>query len=263
MQASQVPAFFSIPWANGAGAGYVRDIPTPSQIGSEPGAASLTDGFPPLNFLDPTTAGGVPPKGQDFNGILRWITQWIRWQQAGGFPGYDAGVSTAIGGYPAGAVLVSADGTHFWKSTVDNNTSDPDTGGANWTVVQQGSIPFADITGVPNFLLTSDFASTLAAAFTSGQSLGTSGYQKLPGGLIVQWGTYLAATTDTAYTVSLPIAFPTAHLRSFATVDTSGTVAGAWSAYATPGSLSTVLLTADVQSDSASNVPLAFLCIGK
>jgi hypothetical protein len=262
MQASQVPQFFTIPWANGAGAGYVRNIPTPSQIGSEPGAASLTDGFPPLNFLDPQSAGGVPPKGQDFNGILRWITQWIRWQQAGGSPSYDAGISAAIGGYPAGAVLVSADGTHFWKSTVDNNTSDPDTGGANWAVVQQGTYPFANITGVPNFLLTSAFASTLAAAFTSVQSLGPSGHLMLPGGFIVQWGSFTAGVNDTPYTVSLPVAFPNNHFRAFGSVDWSGAVAGSWSAYATPGSLSTVILTGDVDSGSASNIPLAYLCFG-
>lgn len=44
------------------------------------------------------------------------------------------------------------------------------------------------------------------------QSLLTNGYQKLPGGLIMQWGqANLAAGTNT--TVTLPIAYPTAHLH--------------------------------------------------
>lgn len=45
----------------------------------------------------------------------------------------------------------------------------------------------------------------LSAAFQGGnQTLSTSGYQKLPGGLIIQWGTYLAGATS----VSFPITFP-------------------------------------------------------
>lgn len=42
----------------------------------------------------------------------------------------------------------------------------------------------------------------------SNQSLTTSGYQKLPGGLIIQWGRTLDAGTSTS--VTFPIAFPTA-----------------------------------------------------
>ncbi|MCY1187451.1 hypothetical protein D9M73_284320 [compost metagenome] len=46
-----------------------------------------------------------------------------------------------------------------------------------------------------------------------GATLGTSGWQKLPSGLILQWGQTPVATADDV-TTSLPIAFPTA----FATV---------------------------------------------
>lgn len=42
----------------------------------------------------------------------------------------------------------------------------------------------------------------------SNQSLASSGYQKLHGGLIIQWGSYTTGTT----TVTLPIAYPTAHV---------------------------------------------------
>lgn len=42
------------------------------------------------------------------------------------------------------------------------------------------------------------------------QSLSASGYQKLPGGLIVQWGT--ATSSATSGTVSFPITFPNAVL---------------------------------------------------
>lgn len=42
-------------------------------------------------------------------------------------------------------------------------------------------------------------------------SIGTSGYQKLPSGLIIQWGSVsITAGANTAQSVTLPIAFPTA-----------------------------------------------------
>jgi hypothetical protein len=132
MQDSQLPAKFPIPFANSAGSPYIRTIPQASQISIQNGAASLTDGFPPNTFLVPS-AGGVGPFGQDFNGLLKQITQWNQWQQAGGPVGYDATFQSAIGGYPNGAVIASATFGNWWLSTVDNNMSDPDTGGANWT----------------------------------------------------------------------------------------------------------------------------------
>jgi len=131
MTAASIPTKFSIPWGNSAGGGYIRAIPTPSQIGVQNGAASLTDGFPPLTFV-PVGSGGVPPFGQDFNGILKQITAWSRWQGAGGLPVYDGTFSGAIGGYPQGAVLAGASPGVVWLNLVDNNTSNPDSAGANW-----------------------------------------------------------------------------------------------------------------------------------
>jgi hypothetical protein len=80
------------------------------------GAASLTDGFPPLTFLA-VTAGGVPPFGQDMNGLLNQITAGVRWEQVGGQPVYNATFANAIGGYPNGAVLQRADGSGFRRNT--------------------------------------------------------------------------------------------------------------------------------------------------
>lgn len=134
MLASAIPTKFTLAWGANAGGPYIRAVPAASQIGIQNGAASLNDGFPPLCF-SPVAAGGVPPFGQDFNGIYNQITAWLQWVQAGGgVPFYDAAFSAAIGGYPDGAMLQGTSGPgNFWISTVDNNTSDPDTGGANWT----------------------------------------------------------------------------------------------------------------------------------
>lgn len=130
MLAASIPTKFPIPWGANATAPDIRAIPVPSQQGIQTGAASLTDGFPPACF-NPTS--GVGPFGQDFNGILNEITLWNQWAQAGAPVSWDSAFSAQIGGYPAGAVLqaLNIPGS-YWVSLVDNNTSNPDTGGANW-----------------------------------------------------------------------------------------------------------------------------------
>lgn len=125
MQASQIPAKFTAVWGNAAGNGYIRTIPASSQINVTPGAASLADGFPPLCFT-PVGSGGIPPAGQDFNGILNQITAWSRWQAAGALPQFDLAFAQAIGGYPMGAVLASSTSGKIWLCTADNNQSNPD-----------------------------------------------------------------------------------------------------------------------------------------
>lgn len=129
MQSSDVPARFTLPFASSAGPGFIRTIPSPSQTG---GAASLTDGFPAVT-MQPIATGGIPPFGQDMNGILKQVTQWNQWHGAGGPIIYDATFATAIGGYPKSSVLVatSLDGK-CWLNLINNNTSNPDLGGANW-----------------------------------------------------------------------------------------------------------------------------------
>ncbi len=59
----------------------------------------------------------------------------------------------------------------------------------------------------------------LAASASFASSIGSSGYQKLPSGLIVQWGVTsvaVAANTSTANNWSFPLAFPNACLQVFA-----------------------------------------------
>lgn len=135
MQDANIPVKMPTPFAASAGGSYVRTVPIPSQIGVQDGAASFTTGFPPDCFL-PLGAGGVPPFGQDFNGLLNAVTAWNRWQQAGAPVGYDSAFASAIGGYPKGAILAGAGSTafgYYWLNQADDNATDPDAGGANWT----------------------------------------------------------------------------------------------------------------------------------
>lgn len=141
MLASSVPAYLPIPFAMSAGGSFIRTIPTASQIAITPGAASLTDGFPPVNFL-PVSSGGVPPFGQDMNGILYLITANLQYMQAGGNAPYNATFALAIGGYANGATIQTADKTGYWRSTVDSNLTNPDAGAASFT----GSIAATTLT---------------------------------------------------------------------------------------------------------------------
>jgi hypothetical protein len=134
MQTSDLPTRFPIPFANNAGGSYIRPVPQAHVTASGSDApASLYDGFPPETFT-PVSSGGVPPNGKDFNGILNQVTAWARWQAAGGAVSFDGTFSTAIGGYPKGARMSSTvTAGLIFVSTVDNNTTDPDSGGsANW-----------------------------------------------------------------------------------------------------------------------------------
>lgn len=132
MKLTDIPSKFSVPFANAAGAGFIRAIP-PNPTGVA-GQASLALGFPPENFT-PVAGGGVPPFGQDFNGLFFQSTGWNRWQATGMFPPYDPTWQAAVGGYPQGSIVQSLQRFGlFWLSLVDDNTTNPDAGGAGWYV---------------------------------------------------------------------------------------------------------------------------------
>ena len=127
--------------------GKTYPIPVPSQIGITNGAASFTDGFPPLTRT-PLGSGGVPPSGEDMNGILYMATAHLALLCSGQPYKYDSGQATAIGGYGVGATLLRADGSGFWLNTLSGNTSNPETGGAGWVPgFNYGSITATATTG--------------------------------------------------------------------------------------------------------------------
>lgn len=136
MKKADIPDQFPVPFGNAAGGGFIRPIPEASQVGIQDGAASLETGFPPLNFL-PVSSGGVPPFGQDMNGLLNQSTSWNQWQGAGAAALYDSAFQTAIGGYPKDAIVTLAGYSQAGVcliSLVDDNM-DPITlfsVGANW-----------------------------------------------------------------------------------------------------------------------------------
>lgn len=120
------PPKITTPWAT---SGLKNSIPAAADPVN--GLAGYDQGFPAIN-MTPKTAGGIPPFGQDFNGILFDLTEAVRYQQAGGSFPYDSVWAAAVGGYPSGALVSRTDGQGFWRNTAPNNTTDPEAGGAGW-----------------------------------------------------------------------------------------------------------------------------------
>lgn len=180
MLRSAIPTRFQLAWGQNAAGAFIRTVPVTSQIGIQNGAASYNDGFVPDNFT-PTAAGGVPPFGQDMNGVLNETTTWDVWYQAGGPIPFDATFASAHGGYPLGAIVDSLvlPGAQ-WCSLAENNTTDPDDPltSTNW---ERYGIPVGAPTPVltssvqPGFIpmngLTIGNSSSNATAFANGAAL--------------------------------------------------------------------------------------------
>ena len=130
MQHSDEPGRIVLPWAD---SGLKNTIPVLSQISITPGAASYTDGFPPLTMTEkPPLGSGIPPDGKDFNGVMNAATAIARWLNSGTFFIYNSAFATAIGGYPKGAQVLGDDLVTIWQNTVENNTTNPNSGGSGW-----------------------------------------------------------------------------------------------------------------------------------
>lgn len=198
MQSSQLPTKLQMAFGSNAGSGYIRPIPAPSQIATNPGAASLYDGFPPNTFF-PTGA----PDGRDFNGILNMMSAWQVWQGAGGTVPWDSSFSAAIGGYPKGAFVASATtfGT-FWFNTVENNTSNPDSGGAGWVKFNFLS---GALIGAQAFTMSGTYTPTAGALatlfFGTGAGGGGGSWYGLGGGSGATAIALLAAPTSQAVVI--------------------------------------------------------------
>lgn len=95
------------------------------------GRAGFDLGFPAIN-MTPKNAGGIPPFGQDFNGIFYDVTQALQYLQAGGSFPYDGAWAAAVGGYPIGALVSRSDNQGLWRNTVADNLTDPESGGTGW-----------------------------------------------------------------------------------------------------------------------------------
>lgn len=181
MQTSSQPKLLPVPFANG---GAKQDIPNDSQVGITAGRASYTDGFPPLTRT-PLAAGGIPPFGTDFNGVLNDITAAVRWAQAGGGYPFDATFNTEIAGFPKGAKIPNSTLDGFWLNTTDGNSVNPEnTNGSLTGWVPAGNYGTTAITGLSGSSITltalqaAKSRITLAGALTANISITVPAWKK-------------------------------------------------------------------------------------
>lgn len=139
-----VPPVVTQAFAFGADPAFIT-TPIPTTPPVDPERASYTLGFPPVTF-QPLVAGGLPPDGRDFNGILNTVTAHCAYINAGQPYIFDAAVPAALTGYGVGAQIGMADGSGFWFNLSANNAVNPDTTGTGW--VPSYSYGFSSITGL-------------------------------------------------------------------------------------------------------------------
>lgn len=143
-----LPTQFTEAFGVNADPGTINAIPPTT---ATPGAASFDKGFPVATMTNPAS-GGVPPFGQDFNGIFEQITDVLTFLNLGqAFP-FSSAVATDISGYPPGAVVQSSrtdfPGTGFWLNITAGNTTDPDGGSAaGWVPVNNYGKTSVTLTG--------------------------------------------------------------------------------------------------------------------
>lgn len=129
------PDLILTPFGANAPAGNIDVIPETLAPSDPPQKASWQGGFPPVTMI-PLAAGGIPPRGQDFNGVLNAISEHTVFQGGGGQYKWDAAYVAANGGYPKDAVLQSDDGSAAYVSLIDNNSvnfnTNPAAIGVSW-----------------------------------------------------------------------------------------------------------------------------------
>ena len=120
------PGKIITPWAE---SGLKNPIPPAANPAT--GRAGFDQGFSAIN-MTAKEAGGIPPFGQDFNGIFYEVTNILRYMQAGGQPTFSSTLATAIGGYPKGALILGDDGESVWRNTLEGNSNNPNTDQTGW-----------------------------------------------------------------------------------------------------------------------------------
>jgi len=126
MKRTEAPKKQPVPFAIG---GLREELLPSTPAGGN--TASYINGFPPITMVQ-KNAGGLPPKGQDMNQILYELSNLSRWASSGAINSFDSSFSTGVAGYPKGAQILGDDGYTIYISKIDDNTSNPSTGGAGW-----------------------------------------------------------------------------------------------------------------------------------
>lgn len=100
--------------------GQKDEIPVTREPSMPTQKATWDLGFPPATML-PESAGGLPPRGRDFNGIFNQISEMLVHFAKGGRIKFSESYAEEIGGYQKGAILQSDDETKDYQSLINEN----------------------------------------------------------------------------------------------------------------------------------------------
>ncbi len=115
------PDLILIPFGENATPGTIDPIPQVRGPDDSLQQATWNEGFPQVT-MTPLAAGGTPPKGQDFNGVLKAISEHTVFVGRGGQYKWSDEYVAATGGYSIGDVIQADTGLNSYVSLVDNNT---------------------------------------------------------------------------------------------------------------------------------------------
>ncbi|EMH6405588.1 gp53-like domain-containing protein [Providencia rettgeri] len=135
------PKLIVVPFAED---GQKDEIPVTREPSMPTQKATWDLGFPPATML-PESAGGLPPRGRDFNGIFNQISEMLVHFAKGGRIKFSESYAEEIGGYQKGAILQSNDETKDYQSLIDENKVNFNTAtsaqiNAAWKLVSTASL---------------------------------------------------------------------------------------------------------------------------
>lgn len=136
------------------------------------GRADIEKGFPKQTMIS-ALKGGVPPWGQDHNGILYQITEAIQWMQAGGLPSFNQDFCNKNNGYSKGTIVQGDDPNRpwvLWQCLEDNNRFNPNQNKVNIINPQNGWIRYPVLSKIYGNILYYDKDGQLLVASPSVQT---------------------------------------------------------------------------------------------
>jgi len=142
------------------------------------------------------------------------LSQAVVFLQKGNAYQFDASLAP----YPIGALVRSNDNLTTYQSTVPNNSNNPNSNMTGWRIYNSSGFIVDNLTTNDGTkALSAKQGKVIADGFTGTKT--TNGYQKLYGGLIMQWGTvdYNSNPGEIAVDVVFPSVFPTSCLNVTAT----------------------------------------------
>jgi len=160
--------------------------------------------------------------------------------------GIPIGASIRVQNWSTGPLSLSVQGSDKLQETIDGMWS------ATTRSIPPDSYVDCLYVGTRMWILSGPGVYGKTRPFSAG--LGTSGWQKLPSGLIVQWTRYTFPTAAENVSIGLPIAFPTNHLAAWGTATDSAIYGASATPFvsASPYGLSAVLAQSNYTASQSS-----------